>query len=458
MSRKQFCVLPYLRLDKELSIGAFTIWESTSANWVKFFGQDNTAFLEMYVEKDMKPIESTLVATCRRRISYNDWETFISVLFFLISGAHLGYGSLYSENFYFEVWEFGTDNTGGYTRLDKFIKRIFSSQAREKILPSSFVGRNNRFRLDTNSKEFIFLSNEIGKGLNSPLLRSLVFYRRTQFRDSYLFPEEADVQNYCSAFQCLLGVSDRRNVGELIADRLANQLNLPRENKDEIKKWMIDLYEARSIYTHGDRIPDGGLSYLGQRHIDIAKRVFQILVLKRCHGDGEKIYDEFLLRYFISNKVFKEVVKELSKHGSKQCLLTCQKQDLATFLKHLRNMFVNFEQKLIECENTNKIRRALTTLIYIFEDLYFNITKTDGSKFYIYPIKTLKDIVDKYTTDKSTDIEKVIKELDAHGLSLDCKDPADKTEEIVFRDIIPLSELLNAFANLKDVYLGYHKL
>jgi hypothetical protein len=379
-------------------------------------------------------------------------------LFFLITGTNLAYSSLYSENFYFELWESFDNGKGGYTRIDKFFRRIVSSQVSEKILPSQFVNWNNKVRLDINSPEFKIFENEVTKGFNSSLFRSLLFYMRTQFRDSYLFPEEADVQNFCSAFQCLVGVLDRRNVGELIADKLVRQLNLPEENRGEIKKWMIDLYEIRSIYTHGDKVTDERLSYLSQRHIDIAKRVFQILILKRCRGNGEKIYDEFLLKYFISNRVFRNIVKTLSKNQAKEELLTCQEKDLLEFSENLRNLYVNFDQKIINFENKNKIKRALTTLIYIFQHLYFKITGIDGSKYYLYPIKTIKDILDRYTTDKITDIESVVKELDTYGLSLDCKDPSDKTEEIAFRDIISLSELLNAFANLKDVYLDYHRL
>lgn len=454
----QFCALPYLKFEKYFSIGDFCVWESTPENWKKHFGEDNTNFLEMYVDKDTRPIKSIPVVSCQSSHPYNDWETLVSILFFLINGTNLGYSSLYSENFYFELWESYDNGKGGYTRIDKFFKRIVSSQVSEKILPSQFVNWNNKVGLDTNSAEFKFLGNEITKGFNSSLLRSLIFYMKTQFRDSYLFPEEADVQNFCSAFQCLLGVLDRRNVGEVIADKLISQLNLPQKNEGEIKKWMIDLYEVRSIYTHGDKVTDERLTYLSQRHIDIAKRVFQILILKRCHGNGEKIYDEFLIKYFISNEVFRNVVKTLSKNEAKEKLLTCPEKELHDFSENLRNIYVNFEQSIIDFENKPRIRRALVTLIYVFEDLYFRITGIDGSKYYLYSIKTIKDILDRYTIDKFTDIESVIKALDAYGLSLDCKDPTDKTKEIAFRDIIPLSELLNAFANLKDVYLDYHKL
>lgn len=248
MGKNQFCVLPYLKLDKELSTGAFTIWESTPENWMKYFRQHKTGFLEMYVDKDINPIRSIPVLSCQLLLSYNDWQTFISVFFFLVTGVHLGFAGLYSENFYFEVWEFDGDNSnGGYTRLDKFVRKIVSSQAGEKILPSQFVNWNNKISIDTQSKEFTFFESEISKGLNSSLLRSLVFYMRTQFKDPNQFPEQADLQNYCSAFQCLLEVADRRNVGRVIADKLVNQLNLPAENKKQIKEWMEDLYEVRSM-------------------------------------------------------------------------------------------------------------------------------------------------------------------------------------------------------------------
>lgn len=458
MGKKQFCILPYLSFEKTFSIGPFKVWESNPENWKTYCGEDHTGFLDMYVDKDLIPLKRIPVVTCQSPISYGNWETFISVLFFLITGTNLAYPGLFSDNFYFEVWEFGNGNKGGYARLDKFMRRIISSEVREKILPSQFVNWNNNLRFDTNSTEFKFFEGEITKGFNSSLLRSLIFYKETQFRDPYLFPEEADVQNFCSAFQCVLGVLDRRNVGDLIADKLVSQLNLAEENREEIRRWMIDLYEVRSIYTHGDKVTDERLTYLSQRHIDIAKRVFQILIVKRCHGDGEKMYDEFLLRYFISNSVFRNVVKTLSKNQAKEKLLTCERKELLDFSKNLKDMFVNFVQNIIDFENKLKIRRALITLIYIFEDLYFKITDIDGSKYYLYPIKTIKDILDGYTKDGSTDNESVIKTLDAYGLGLDCKDPTDKTKEIAFRDVIPLSDLLNAFANLKDVYLDYHKL
>jgi hypothetical protein len=452
---KKFCALPYLKFERYFSIGDFSIWESTPKDWKKHFGEDNTPFLEMYVDKDTKPIKGIPVVSCPSSHSYNDWETLVSILFFLITGTNLAYSSLYSENFYFELWESFDNGKGGYTRIDKFFRRIVSSQVREKILPSQFANWNNRVTLDINSPEFIFFENEITKGFNSSLFRSLLFYMRTQFRDCYLFPEEADVQNFCSAFQCLLGVLDRRNVGELIGDKLVRQLNLPEENRGEIKKWMIDLYEIRSIYTHGDKVTDERLSYLSQRHIDIAKRVFQILILKRCRGNGEKIYDEFLLKYFISNRVFRNIVKTLSKNQAKEDLLTCQEKDLLEFSKNLRNLYVNFDPKIINFENKNKIKRALTTLIYIFEDLYSKIVEDEENekKYYLYPLTIIKGILGK-----TADLEEAINEIGAHNLALDCSDPDHFKEEVTFRDMVNLSELLNAFANLKDVYLGYHKL
>lgn len=145
------------------------------------------------------------------------------------------------------------------------------------------------------------------------------------------------------------------------------------------------------------------------------KKVFQILILKRCRGNGGKIYDELILKYFISNEVFRNVVRTLSRNQAKEKLLTCQGNDLVEFVKTLRHMCVDFDQRIIDFENKPKIRRALTTLIYIFEDLYFKITGIDGSKYYMYPIKTIKDILDRYTTDAFTDIENVIEGLDAHG-------------------------------------------
>jgi hypothetical protein len=96
MGKKQFCVLPYLNLDKELSTGTFAIWESTPANWIKYFGEDNTTFLEMYLDKGINTLRSIPVVTCKLPLSYNDWQTFISVFFFLVTGTHLGYANLYS--------------------------------------------------------------------------------------------------------------------------------------------------------------------------------------------------------------------------------------------------------------------------------------------------------------------------------------------------------------------------
>jgi hypothetical protein len=452
---KQFCVLPYLKFETYFSIGDFSVWESTPEGWKKHFAEDNTRFLEMYVDKDTKPIKGIPVVSCQSIHSYNDWETLVSILFFLITGTNLGYSSLYSENFYFELWKSFDNGKGGYTRVDKFFRRIASSQFSEKILPSQFVNWNNKPRLDINSLEFKFFKNEITKGFNFSLFRSLLYYMRTQFRDSYLFPEEADVQNFCSAFQCLLGVLDRRNVGELIADKLVSQLNLPAESRGEIKKWMIDFYEVRSIYTHGDKVTDERLSYLSQRHIDIAKRVFQILILKRCRGNGEKIYDEFLLKYFISNRVFGNIVKTLSKNQAKEELLTCQEKDLLEFSENLKNLYVNFDQKTIDFENKNKIKRALTTLIYIFEDLYSKILNDQEKreKYFLYPLTVIKGILET-----TADLEKAINEIGAHNLALDCSDPDHSKEEVTFREIITLGELLNAFANLKDVFLGHHRL
>jgi hypothetical protein len=54
---KKFCALPYLKFERYFSIGDFSIWESTPKDWKKHFGEDNTPFLEMYVDKDTKPIK-----------------------------------------------------------------------------------------------------------------------------------------------------------------------------------------------------------------------------------------------------------------------------------------------------------------------------------------------------------------------------------------------------------------
>jgi len=458
MASKQFCVLPYLSFESDFSFSIFAVWKATPENWKKHFGEDNTTFLEMYVDKDLGPIKTISVITCQSHLAYHDWETLISVLFFLVSGTNLGNPNLYSENFYFELWECLDNPKGGYTRIDKFSRRIISSHFKEKILPSQFLNWNNKITLDSNSREFKFFVSEIDRGFNSSLFRSLIFFIKTQFKDSYSFPEEADVQNFCSAFQCFLGVSVRADVAKVIANELAKRLNLPDEIKIQIKGWMEKLYEIRSIYTHGQEVTAEKLNYQGQRHIDIAKRVFQILIMKRCHGNGEKIYDEFLIRYFLSNEVFRSVVKTLSQDQAKEKLLNCEEKNLLGFIKHLRNMYANFDQKLVDYEPKSRIKKALKTLLYIFEDLYFKIAVINGSEHFLYPLHKTKELLDRHTADKIRDYESVIKELDAHGLSADCRDPDEKVKEITFRNLIPLSELLNAFANLRDVYLGYHRL
>lgn len=141
--------------------------------------------------------------------------------------------------------------------------------------------------------------------------------------------------------------------------------------------------------------------------------MFQILILKKCHGNGEKIYDEFLLRYFISNRVFRSIVKTLSKNRAKEELLGCKEKDLFEFAENLKDMFVNFDQKIIDFENKVKIRRALITLIYIFEDLYSKCVedREKGKNYYLHPLSIIKGILGK-----GVDLEQAINEIDGYNL------------------------------------------
>ena len=80
MTDKQFCVLPYIKIPNTLDIGSFTLWRSTPTNWMKYFGEDNTNFLTMYVDNKGVPITASTIVTPQAPLEFNEWQSFVALL------------------------------------------------------------------------------------------------------------------------------------------------------------------------------------------------------------------------------------------------------------------------------------------------------------------------------------------------------------------------------------------
>ena len=375
------------------------------------------------------------------------------------SGTNLGPQFTYADNFYFEVWQ--GSNTGGHVRIDKFRRVIVNESTKLKIWPAHRINSIHSLHLNTSSKEFVYFVKVMSVGFNIPLIRSLVFFMRTQFTDSCLFPEQMDIQNFCTAFQCLLEITDKQDVGKVLAEKLIAQFTLPQDITEELRKWMEDLYAVRSIFTHGGELHYDRLSYKGQRHIGLARIVFQLLVLKLINPETGSIYDGFLVRQIAvaTNKIFKTVVNVFSKNQAKEKLIGFPEEKLQFIGGQVRD-YVGLDTRLVTFDNRKKLYRALVTLLYLFEHMYYTLESNAElrEQYQAAPLNNIKACMDCNTKAGVMDVEAVINELPANNFALDCTELADGKKEVTFRGIITLSGLLDAFAKIQSVYKGYNKL
>ena len=458
MSIKHFLILPYVNFQKDFSFETFRLWKNTPENWNQYFGNDNTTFLEKLVNTKGNPLKNIYVVTSDSySVPYQKWERLVHSLFFIVLPRYIfRLPHVFADNFYFEIWEIDQSKEGGgYRKFDKFVKTIVSPNVKEKIYPSQYMVPDLEVNIGLESECFKFFEKNIEEDYNSDLLRSISYFFKTQYRNIAYFSEFEDIVNYCSAFQTFLGIEDRRDVGNAVANSLTNQFDLPEKTKLKLREWMEELYNVRSRYTHGDKVDYPMLIYQNQRHIDVAGQIFQLLVSKQYTFIIERYgFDvTYLRQIFESQRIFNEVIKLLTQDRAKEHFYSGNEEELENYLDLFWDLTFNTNIRNVVYENKNKLKRALKSLIYILEHICDEYLRNDDkkAKFYTKPLERIQKIMSI-----SDSIEDKIEKIP--GISVEASDPYNIREEIKVSNKIQLSIILDTFGKIREVYQGYNRL
>lgn len=440
----------------DFSFANFQIWENTTENWIKYFGKDNTNFLERYVDTNGISLKNIyVITTASSHIPYLQWERLVHALFFIMFPNYNSiFQKVFADNFYFEIWEGNTSKEGdGYTKIDKFVRTIVALGVKEKVYPDQYIELGLEVDIQSDLKNFQYFESKFLKNYNSNLLRSISYFFKTQYRNIAHFPEFEDIVNYCSAFQTFFRIEKQHDIGKKIAGLLANQFELNESVKSKLKEWMERFYEIRSLYTHGGAIDRSMLIYQNQRHIDIAGQVFQFLVWKKFVQDHFRTIETILTGIFESQPTFDEMIKLFTQKGAKEHFYSCDQAEFGKISELLDMLVIFTNTRIVVYKNKNKLKQALKSIIYIIEHLCNEYSNDEDkkTKYYIEPLKKIQEIISS-----SSSIEETIDRLP--GIFANSSDPYHVREEIKVRDKISLGDILETFGKIREVYKGWNLL
>ncbi len=454
LDKTQYLILPYINYKKEFSFDNFEIWRNVRDNWERHYGRDNTEFLKRYVDNKAIPLQNIVVITSSvDGIPYVKWERLVHTLFFIsLDTVNFQPLRIFSDNFYFEIWEGNlTDPGGGYTKIDKFVKTIVAPTVREKVYPDQYVTLGQEADIKTDSDKFHFFEEEFKKDYDSSLMRSISFFFKTQYRNIAHFSEFDDALNFCTAFQVLLEVGEKRDIAKNLAKRLANQFDINEHTKKRVESWMEKFYSSiRSIYTHSGKTDYSSLSFGNIRHIDIGGIIYELLIDERYTEDIFYYRESKLRQLFESQEIFENVIKLFTRNEAKGHFLFCTQEEFEKCEQLMCDIILACDIKFVNHENKNRIKRALQTFIKIFEHLSHEYIKNGESNFFIDPLIGISDLIKS-----SKKIGEVIDKLPTFYKS---KPPHDNREEIKIRGTITLKMMLDAYEKIRLVYFGHNRL
>lgn len=442
----QFLILPYVNFRQDFTFYEFQAWQNTPENWKKHLGIDNTKFLERFLDNKGLPLKHNIyiISTKSLYVPYQMWERLIHILFFLV----FGFPKVTADNFYFEIWEWDKKSPReGYIKHDKFSKTIVAPKTIVRIYSDQYVHLNLLISIDPSSSTYDYFQNLFRTDYNSPILRSISYFFKTQYRNVAHFSSLEDIVNFCSAFQTFLEIDDRRDLGKIIGQKLANSFDIEDKTKEKIKVWMDKFYSIRSRYTHGDTIKTEELVYNNIRHIDIAYQVFQALLMRKHSIGLEYLIDAPIVDLFDSQENFECLIDLLSRNHAKEFIFNCGEREL----KKIRNLFfdiqLNNNTAYIHYDKKNRLKRALNTIISMCGQLcreYLG-NKEKEKVYYIKPLEKIQSILDNEKTFE----QKIDKFPQA---SVDATELNQTLKEIKLREVIPLGHILETFGMIVEIY------
>lgn len=473
-----FTVLPYIHVTKPFKFGEFVIWPDTDSNWKKYLRDKRPSkLLDIYVDKQCKIIPNKTIVTSSKSFDFERTKQLISTLFYIPSIRH--FFRFNSETFYFESFftkKHGQDDSS-HTRIDKFVRSLVASKD-FKIYQSYEADYSNFELKDSEADYFQKLRKMYVDSKYQYVIKSLTFYFRTQYRNNSLFPEIEDIQNFCTAFEILFQVKADNDIGKVIAGELYKYFSLAdTTEREELKRWFVELYKIRSDYTHGNNIDDSRLVFNNQRHIDIAKQVYCEAIkkyLKPKRGPGKLILSsdkELLIALFSSRKVFDSIVKILTNSWNKGnstgkdnllYLKQCKQEELGSLLSLSYKFVLYVNKKAIGNVNSKRVKTAMQTILSMLDDMIVTYSDPKSEKeFNVSIIQTLKTI--PLYPKNEQEWEQVYQTLNNPHLeytkytgNLDDISTVVFKRELSFRDIIDISMLTHVFTDLYYIYKNWH--
>lgn len=468
-----FCVLPYVRVDRPFRFANYTIWPDRTDNWKKYLKCKRPKdLLDIYTDREGEQIESKTIISFNEQSESIKIPQLVAALFYPL--ANKPSFPPHAEDLYFEIYECRNPDCDSHTRVDKFWRSFVLSKG-FKIFQSEYANHLKYELQGQNQSYFIKLRLFFNCLSKQNIIYSLYFFYRTQYRNDQLFPKNEDIQNYCTAFEILFKIDSRDTANEL-ANALAQHFSqADQREKDELKAWLIKFYDLRSHYTHGKPIDESRHLYKSQRHIDIARKVYINAVNKfiRPGSPGRELFAfhkdrETLLALFSSQELCDDVVKVLTPHfgesnsGSNNCTTIIGYPDnkLAEMDKILSSFRLYANKDLVEYSSSCKklrLKEAMQTILSQVEYLMIKYAddKEERKVSYTEALEPLK----KMNFLPKTNQEFEAFENDFNTRWLNCSEPIVDFEdlskhrfEVRLNHVLEISGLMALYVELSRIY------
>lgn len=468
-----FCILPYVKVNRPFKFANFNIWPDTEINWKKNLScKRPSKLLDIYSDRKGKPIDNKTIVSFSSQSQSEKIPQLIASLFYVQANKY-SYPST-AEDFFFEIYQCNDPESGSHTRSDKFW-RSFVDTDEFSVFQSEFANPLTYELQGQNEFYFQKLRSFFDNSRKQNIIYSLYFFYRTQYRNESLFPQIEDIQNYCTAFEILFRIDDRYT-NTALANALYNHFDEASDGeRQELKAWSKSFYDMRSNYTHGKKIDGSRFIYKNQRHIDIARKVYIAAVNKllRPGSRGREIFafhrdQATLLALFSSQKICDDVIKELTPYFGKsssgarntEAITSYSAEKLAEIDTALSGLRLYANKEIIDYSSSCKILRlkeAMQSTLSLIDYLVLAYADDEEVKkvFYTEALQPLKEI----NLYPKSDEEIRALENDFNTRSLHCSEPVVDFDdlshlrfEVRLGKEIELSMLMNTFTELSRIY------
>lgn len=406
----QYLLLPYAQLrvtagGRELDrfqLGGYSLWKDTEENWKSHLGIDRPGrHLAQYVDRKGRPLTSIWVATPgeQKTAGYDDWQRLVAALYYL-GWARAAYGDCLrpaADDFYFETFEVpegGTADSPSHVRYSKYAANYWSDLAIHPSPDVSMSGTNlvvaggtvlGGVNLEQTAIDlFQALDPELRKAQSS-ILASLWFFLQARFCSGSRSSYAEDVQNMCTAFEALLDVRKKGDSAKQVSDGLTAVFTPLAPNAvdklegrsssseaadvlDQLKQWVLALYEVRNAYTHGKPVVD--YVFCGRSIWQDSFEVFRLaanrVILQR--PERRSLHGSELAKLLMSEVYLDELIREF-RHGRE--LFRAQQSDPQVRRKIrtlLDRAWVVDPERVVAIYGLRQFRQALyglTCLLYL---------------------------------------------------------------------------------------------